>query len=176
MKLFSRKSKAVKKWRSRAWSIDPNKTNLTIVVKKEKLSQHIPPWTYKKWLSSQITQKKEKPQTAQSHGAVSGDAASHKIVGSIDTTIIFAPLQGKTRAGSSAFSSIPFTNEVNDKLRKKILEFIESDDHNKLKKIRFKKSKKEYVELPARYAKKLNRHAKILAEEIDLYCRKDIKK
>jgi hypothetical protein len=31
MKLFRRKSKAVKKWRSRAWSIDPKVTNLTII-------------------------------------------------------------------------------------------------------------------------------------------------
>ena len=50
MKLFHRKSKAVKKWRSRAWSIDPNKTNLTFEVKAIKLSQHVPPWVYKKRL------------------------------------------------------------------------------------------------------------------------------
>ena len=55
LKLWNGKGKAVKKWRSRAWSIDLNKTNLTIVVKKEKLSQHVPPWIYKKWLLSQIT-------------------------------------------------------------------------------------------------------------------------
>jgi activator of HSP90 ATPase len=55
LRLWNRKGKAVKKWRSRAWSIDPNKTNLTIVTRKEKLSQHVPPWVYKKWLSSQIS-------------------------------------------------------------------------------------------------------------------------
>jgi hypothetical protein len=55
MKLFHRKSKDVKKWRSRAWSINPNKTKLTIVVKKDMLSQHVPPWIYTKWLSSRIT-------------------------------------------------------------------------------------------------------------------------
>ena len=55
LRFWIKKSKAVKKWRSRAWSIDPNKTNLTIVVKKEKLSQHVPLWIYKRWLLSQIT-------------------------------------------------------------------------------------------------------------------------
>jgi hypothetical protein len=55
LRLFSRKGKAVKKWRSRAWSIDPKKTNLTIVVEKTKFSQHVSPWLYTKWLSSQIT-------------------------------------------------------------------------------------------------------------------------
>ncbi len=54
LKLFNRRGKAVKKWRLRAWTIDPKKTNLTIVVRKTKLSQHVPPWIYKKWLSSQI--------------------------------------------------------------------------------------------------------------------------
>jgi hypothetical protein len=52
---WNRKGKAAKKWRSRAWGIDPNKTNLTIVTIKEKLSQHVPPWMYKKLLSTQIT-------------------------------------------------------------------------------------------------------------------------
>ena len=50
MRLFRRKGKAVKNWRSRAWSIDPNKTNLTIIVNKGKLSRHAPPWIYAKWL------------------------------------------------------------------------------------------------------------------------------
>jgi len=54
LRLWGRKSKAVKKWRSRAWSIDPNNTHLTIVVKKATLSQRVPPWIYKKLLSSQI--------------------------------------------------------------------------------------------------------------------------
>jgi len=50
LRLFKRKGKAVKKWRSKAWSIDPKKTNLTIILKKEKLSQQVPPWIYKKWI------------------------------------------------------------------------------------------------------------------------------
>jgi hypothetical protein len=47
-------NKAAKNRRSRAWSIDPNTTSLTIVVKKEKLSQHVPPWIYKKWLAPKV--------------------------------------------------------------------------------------------------------------------------
>jgi len=31
MKLFSRKNQAVKKWRSKAWSIDIRKTRITIL-------------------------------------------------------------------------------------------------------------------------------------------------
>jgi len=54
LRLWNRKGNAVKKWRSRAWSIDPKKTNLTIVIKKKHLSQHIPPWIYKKYFASQI--------------------------------------------------------------------------------------------------------------------------
>ena len=36
-RFWKRKGKAVKKWRSRAWSIDPNKTNLTIIKAESKL-------------------------------------------------------------------------------------------------------------------------------------------
>jgi hypothetical protein len=43
-----------KKWRSRAWSIDPNRTNLTILVKEEKRAQHVPPWIHKKMLAAQF--------------------------------------------------------------------------------------------------------------------------
>ncbi len=53
LRLWNRKGKAAKKWRSRAWSIDPNKTKLTIVVEKETLSRHVPPWIHKKMLLTQ---------------------------------------------------------------------------------------------------------------------------
>jgi hypothetical protein len=36
LKFWKRKDEAVKNWRSRAWSIDPNKTKITILVKKRK--------------------------------------------------------------------------------------------------------------------------------------------
>ncbi len=36
LRIWSRKGKAVRKWRSRAWSIDPKKTKLTI-IKSESL-------------------------------------------------------------------------------------------------------------------------------------------
>jgi len=54
LRFWSRKGKAVKKWRSRAWSIDTNRTKLTIVVRKEKVSRHIPPWMHKEMLAAQI--------------------------------------------------------------------------------------------------------------------------
>ena len=37
MRLFYRKSKAIKNWRSRAWSIDPKVTNLTIIKTEAKI-------------------------------------------------------------------------------------------------------------------------------------------
>jgi len=43
-RLWSRKGNSIKKWRSKAWSIDLHKTKLTIVVKNAKFSQHISPW------------------------------------------------------------------------------------------------------------------------------------
>jgi len=55
LRFWRAKGKGVKKWRSRAWSIDPNKTNLTIIVRKRKLSQHVPSSAYKKWFLSQIS-------------------------------------------------------------------------------------------------------------------------
>ena len=46
LKLWNGKGKAVKKWRSRAWSIDPNKTNLTIVWLRRKSSRSTFPLGY----------------------------------------------------------------------------------------------------------------------------------
>jgi hypothetical protein len=42
LRLFNRKKQAVKKRRSRTWTIDPKKTNLNIIVKKAKTAQHVP--------------------------------------------------------------------------------------------------------------------------------------
>jgi len=55
LRLWNRKGKAVKNWRSKAWSIDPKQTTLTIIVRKEKLLRHVPPWIYEKMISGQIT-------------------------------------------------------------------------------------------------------------------------
>jgi hypothetical protein len=42
LRLWNRKRDGVKKWRSRAWSIDPKVTNLTIIKTDSKLeSMHI---------------------------------------------------------------------------------------------------------------------------------------
>jgi hypothetical protein len=54
VKFWRRKGKAVKNWRSRAWSIDFSKTNLTIIVKKSGSSQHVPPWIREKFFAEQI--------------------------------------------------------------------------------------------------------------------------
>jgi hypothetical protein len=47
MKLFRRKSHAVKNWHARAMTIDPNKTKITIIRKKA--PKQIPMWVYKKY-------------------------------------------------------------------------------------------------------------------------------
>ena len=47
LSLFKKKNRAIKKWRSRAWSIDPKKTRLTI-LKAKTPRRHVPPWIYKK--------------------------------------------------------------------------------------------------------------------------------
>ena len=41
LRFWNRKGKAVKKWRSRAWSIDPKVTNLTIVKKEPEKLENI---------------------------------------------------------------------------------------------------------------------------------------
>ncbi|HUU86656.1 MAG TPA: hypothetical protein VMX17_02790 [Candidatus Glassbacteria bacterium] len=45
--LFNRKSNAVRNWRSHAWSIDPQKTRLTILTTKPSI-RLVPPWMFKK--------------------------------------------------------------------------------------------------------------------------------
>jgi hypothetical protein len=47
MKLFRRKSHAVKNWHARALTIDPNKTKITIIRKKA--PKQVPMWVYKKY-------------------------------------------------------------------------------------------------------------------------------
>jgi hypothetical protein len=64
---------------------------------------------------------------------------------------------------------IPFTYEISDKLKAKILEFIESEKHNKLTDKEFKRTEKVDVKLPNRIAKKLNGPTKILAEELEKF-------
>jgi hypothetical protein len=56
VKLFSRKSKAVKKWHSRALLIDPKKTKLILLGNDEVKS--VPPWVYKKFNLQQASTQK----------------------------------------------------------------------------------------------------------------------
>jgi hypothetical protein len=47
-----RRQNAPKKWRSRAWLIDPRETKITILAKfsSSNPSRHLPPWIYRKSL------------------------------------------------------------------------------------------------------------------------------
>ncbi len=54
MRLFRRKSRAVKNWHARALTIDPNKTKLTIIRKKAPMQ--VPAWVYKKYAPQHLPQ------------------------------------------------------------------------------------------------------------------------
>ena len=54
MRLFHRKSRAVKNWHARALTIDPNKTKLTIIHKK--VPAQVPAWVYKKYAPQHLPQ------------------------------------------------------------------------------------------------------------------------
>jgi hypothetical protein len=47
MRLFRRKSRAVKNWHARALTIDPKKTKITIIGKN--VAKQVPVWVYKKY-------------------------------------------------------------------------------------------------------------------------------
>jgi len=47
LKLFKRKGKAVKRWRSKAWLIDPHVTKLAIIQVSSEKPEHLPPWMFK---------------------------------------------------------------------------------------------------------------------------------
>jgi len=52
MRLFRKKSRAVKNWHARALMIDPNKTRITIV--RTKKGKQLPLWVYKKYAPQQL--------------------------------------------------------------------------------------------------------------------------
>lgn len=49
--LFTRRGKAQKNWRSKAWLIDLRRTR--IYFTEPRPSQHLPPWLHKKWKKNQ---------------------------------------------------------------------------------------------------------------------------
>jgi hypothetical protein len=53
MRLFRRKRRAVKNWHSRALTIDPKKTKLTLVSKKA--TKRVPPWVYRKYVPQSLS-------------------------------------------------------------------------------------------------------------------------
>ncbi len=68
---------------------------------------------------------------------------------------------------------IPFTYDFSDALKAKILDFVENEEHNKQHKIHFNRREKVNVTLPKKYAKKLNKPARILAQEIERFSKKE---
>jgi len=52
MRLFRRKSCAVKNWHARALMINPSKTRITIV--KSKKAKQVPLWVYRKYAPQQL--------------------------------------------------------------------------------------------------------------------------
>lgn len=67
---------------------------------------------------------------------------------------------------------IPFTYDFSDQLKFRILDFIESEEHNEKQKFTFKRKKKANVTLPRKYAKKLTPYAITLARELEKFSRK----
>jgi hypothetical protein len=69
---------------------------------------------------------------------------------------------------------IPFTYEISEKLKARILNFIENENHNQRQKKLFKRKEKVDVKLPRQLAKKLDKPAKILAMKLDKFSKNDI--
>jgi hypothetical protein len=67
---------------------------------------------------------------------------------------------------------IPFTYDFNDGLKVKILEFIETEEHNIRENHYFKRVEKAVVTLPKKYSKKLNMYAILLAKRLEKFSRK----
>ena len=53
MRLFWRKERAVKNWHTRALTIDPKKTKITIV--RTKKDKQLPLWVYRKYAPQQLS-------------------------------------------------------------------------------------------------------------------------
>lgn len=67
---------------------------------------------------------------------------------------------------------VPFTYDFSDQLKLRILDFIESEEHNEKQKFTLKRRKKAKVTLPRKYAKKLTPYAITLARELENFSRK----
>jgi hypothetical protein len=48
MKLFNKIGKVRKKWRRKAWLVDPTKTKTILVATASQKQRHVPPWIYDK--------------------------------------------------------------------------------------------------------------------------------
>ena len=67
---------------------------------------------------------------------------------------------------------IPFTYDFSDELKFKILNFIESEEHNKRQSFTFKREEKAKVTLPKKYAERSTPYAISLARELEKFSRK----
>jgi len=67
---------------------------------------------------------------------------------------------------------IPFTYDFSDRLKVRVLDFIESEEHNVRESFVFKREEKVKVTLPERYAKELNLYAILLAKRLEKFSRK----
>jgi hypothetical protein len=68
---------------------------------------------------------------------------------------------------------IPFTYEISDKLKEKILDFIEQEAHIEKQKTKFSRKEKAEVNLPTKYAEQLTEPAMTLARELERFSKKD---
>jgi hypothetical protein len=68
---------------------------------------------------------------------------------------------------------IPFTYDLSNDLKLRILDFIEEEEHYKKQRTAFKRNEKVNVELDPKYAKKLTKPAILLARELERFSRRD---
>ena len=66
---------------------------------------------------------------------------------------------------------IPFTYDYSDRLKVKVLNFIESEEHTVKETFFFKREEKVDVTLPPYYAKELNLYTRILARRLEKFSR-----
>jgi hypothetical protein len=68
---------------------------------------------------------------------------------------------------------IPFTYDFSDKMKLRILDFIEEEEHNIKEKKYFHREEKIEVKLPKHYAQRLNTPALILSKKLEAFSRID---
>jgi hypothetical protein len=54
MKFFNKMGKAKKKWRRKAWLVNPSRTKIILVATASPKLRHVPPWMYNKELDPSV--------------------------------------------------------------------------------------------------------------------------